>query len=179
MAFGKRRQKRQQTNPKLCVHGFRTKDLLKLLGDNFRNLSQIRYELRKLIARGFVKKKKCLLFYMVTELGYKVLWVKSVSNSCFAEPMISMTYKKTAKQLLSQPSVLESAYQEINDSLSLITKGACCPMQFRGISPYTPEHRDAGRTPFLQVLTAMAFSKTGGILYLATVPKELCLKTAA
>ncbi len=43
---------------------------------------------------------------------------------------------------------------------------ACCPMQFRGISPYTP----VGRTPFLQVLTAMAFLKTGRILYLATVP---------
>ncbi len=112
-------------NPKLCVHGFRTKDLLKLLGDNFRNLSQIRYELRKLIASGFVEKKKGLSFYRVTDLGYKVLWVKSVSNSCFAEPMISMTYKKTVTQVLSQPSILETAYRQINNSLSLITKELC------------------------------------------------------
>ncbi len=40
------------------------------------------------------------------------------------------------------------------------------PNQSRGISAYTP----VGRTPFLQVLTAMAFLKTGRIFYLATVP---------
>ena len=112
-------------NPKFSVHGFRTSDLLKLLGKNFRNLSQIRYELRKLIERGFVEKVKGQSFYMVTESGYKVLWVKCVSNSCFAEPMISATYKQTAEQLLSEPSKLETAYQQLNNNLSLIAKELC------------------------------------------------------
>ena len=55
--------------PKYHVHGFRTKELAILLPNHFRNPAQIRYEIRKLIVRGAINKKKGTSFYQVTGIG--------------------------------------------------------------------------------------------------------------
>jgi len=99
--------------------------LLKNLGENYRNLSQIRYELGKLKERGVIEKQQRQSFYRVTEAGYKILWAKNAWNSYFEAPMISTIYKKSARQILSQPSKLESAYRQLDDGLSLITQELC------------------------------------------------------
>ena len=112
-------------NPKYAVHGFRTRDLLKHLGANFRNLSQIRYELGKLKERGLVEKLQRQSFYRVTETGYKVLWAKNAWNLYFETPMISTIYNKPARQILSAPSKLESAYRQLDNGLSLIAQELC------------------------------------------------------
>jgi hypothetical protein len=112
-------------NPKYAVHGFRTRDLLKNLGENFRNLSQIRYELGKLKERGLVEKQQHQSFYRVTETRHKILWAKNAWNLYFETPMISAIYKKSAGQVLSQPSKLESAYRQLDDGLSLIAQELC------------------------------------------------------
>ncbi len=110
---------------KYYVHGFRTSQLLENLPEFFRNLTQIRYEIAKLRARGWVEKKKSQSFYRVTEIGYQVLWTKTAWNLHFERPMISMTYQDMAPQSVSAPSKLESAYRQLDDGLSLIAKELC------------------------------------------------------
>jgi hypothetical protein len=105
-----------------CVHGFRTSQLLENLPEFYSNLVQIRYEIAKLRARGWVEKKKGKSFYRVTEMGYQVLWMKTAWNLHFERPMISMTYQDMAPQSVSAPSELESAYRQLDEGLSLIAK---------------------------------------------------------
>jgi len=49
---------RELLKPKYCAFNFRTRLLLKNLSEFFQNLTQIRYELIKLRARGLIKKHK-------------------------------------------------------------------------------------------------------------------------
>ncbi|MBI5788130.1 MAG: hypothetical protein HZA78_04655 [Candidatus Schekmanbacteria bacterium] len=76
----------------------------------------------KLRERGLVEKNKGQSFYRVTEQGYKILWTKTAWNSYFEFPMISRAYKDDAAHFAAAPSKLESAYRQLNDALSLITK---------------------------------------------------------
>jgi len=112
-------------NPKYAVHGFRTRTLLKNLPDFYQKLSEIRYEIQKLTARGLIEKKKGQSFYRVTDLGYQILWAKTAWNLHFEAPIISATCKVTAQQSLSAPSNLESAYRQINDGLTLVAQELC------------------------------------------------------
>ena len=64
-------------NPKYAVHGFRTRTLLQNLPEFFQKLSEIRYEIQKLTARGLIEKKKGQSFYMVTEKGFQILWANT------------------------------------------------------------------------------------------------------
>ncbi len=107
---------------KYSFHGFRTKELLKNLPNSYRNSAEIRYELKKLRARNLVEKKKSQSFYRVTALGYKLLFLKYVSNSYFEKPMISMTCRSYDSKNVSQPSKLEKGYDMINEGLSVVTK---------------------------------------------------------
>ena len=54
---------------KYSFFGFKTSELKNALSNYFRNSSQIRYELKKLISRKIVKKAKGKSFYAVTKFG--------------------------------------------------------------------------------------------------------------
>ncbi len=88
----------------------------------FRNSAQIRYELQKLLARDLVNKKKNKSFYVVTERGWKHLWMTIASTTYFTNPLISMGLKKQANQIVSQPSEIEQAYALINQGLTRFTQ---------------------------------------------------------
>ena len=55
--------------PKYAVNGFKTAELQRTLSGFFRNSAQIRYEIKRLVARGAIKKQKDKSFYRVTESG--------------------------------------------------------------------------------------------------------------
>ncbi|WP_246294231.1 hypothetical protein [Desulfobacter latus] len=80
--------------PKYSLYGFKTADLTAVLPQYFRNSTQIRYELKKLIVRGIVEKKKSQSFYTVTGLGWKWLWTSITSKSYFENPIISKSFKE-------------------------------------------------------------------------------------
>ena len=75
-------------NPIYAVFGFRTSDLLSELSKFYQNSAQIRYELTKLKVRGLIEKVQGMNLYTVTELGFKLLWIKLSSNSYFYDPLI-------------------------------------------------------------------------------------------
>ncbi|WP_459875886.1 hypothetical protein [Desulfothermus naphthae] len=54
---------------KYSSFGFKSCELKNALSNYFRNSSQIRYELKKLISRKIVKKAKGISFYAVTKFG--------------------------------------------------------------------------------------------------------------
>jgi hypothetical protein len=112
-------------NPKHAVHGFRTRTLLQNLPQFFQKLSEIRYEIQKLTARGLIEKKKDQSFYMVTDSGFQILWAKTAWNLHFEAPIISATCEDSASQFPSAPSNLEAAYRQINDGLSLVAQELC------------------------------------------------------
>ncbi|MBD3250964.1 hypothetical protein GF380_00590 [Candidatus Uhrbacteria bacterium] len=113
---------RSLLNPKYASHGFRTGDLWGELGEFFENLGQIRYELQKLRVRGLVEKIQGKQRYRLTEAGFRILWAKWTSNSYFCDPVITKTYRKEARRMLSQPSKIEEAYALLDRGLSLITQ---------------------------------------------------------
>ena len=108
--------------PKYSVYGFKTATLQKALANHFGKSAQIRYELQKLLVRGIVNKKKSKSFYIVTEEGWKWIWVTISSVSYFVNPLTSMVYKKQLNQLAAQPSGVEEAYILINQGLSRFTQ---------------------------------------------------------
>ncbi len=110
---------------KYSAFGFRTKDLYCALNESYKNPAQIRYELAKYRARGWVEKMKGKSYYRVTELGYAMMWVKTASKMHFENPIISTLCKIGVKQSVSQPSRLEQGYDLVQSGLTLITKELC------------------------------------------------------
>ena len=108
--------------PKYSTFNFKTRELLPALQGYFRNPAQIRYEMKKLIARNVIKKVKSKSFYIVTSKGWKWMWVAISSISYFENPMISRIYKKELLQPCAQPSKIEDAYALINRGLTLFTQ---------------------------------------------------------
>ena len=102
--------------------GFKTSDLAKSMKEHFQNPGQIRYELKKLIVRGVVKKKKNKSFYEVTGFGWKYLFLSISSKRYFENPMISKSLKNDIQKSCVQPSKFEEAYRNINDGLNTITQ---------------------------------------------------------
>ena len=108
--------------PKNYAYGFRTADLFNNLQEHFRNPAQIRYEMAKLRVRGIISKVKNQSFYVVTETGWKWLWLTICSECHFKNPMISRAMKSQALKIAEQPSQIESAYNLLHKGLSLITQ---------------------------------------------------------
>ena len=108
--------------PKYHAYGFRTVDLLNNLPQYFRNPAQIRYEMNKLRVRGIVEKKKDKSFYMVTDMGWKWLWLSICSEGHFKKPMISRCTKNHPSHNAEQPAKIEAAYSLLDQGLSLITQ---------------------------------------------------------
>ena len=112
---------RSLLNPKHAMPGVRTVDLLEELGEFYENSAQIRYEIRKLRVRGLMEKTQGKQYYRLTETGFRILWAKWTSNSYFCDPVITRTYRKEARKILSQPSKMEEAYALLDRGLTLIT----------------------------------------------------------
>ena len=108
--------------PKYSTFNFKTRELLPALQGYFQNPAQIRYEMKKLIARNVIKKVKSKSFYIVTSKGWKWMWVAISSISYFENPMISKIYKKELLQPCAQPSKIEDAYALINRGLTQFTQ---------------------------------------------------------
>ncbi len=114
--FRKIRQKalaKELLKPKYQAYGFRTADLLKNLPDHFRNPAQIRYEMNKMKARDVVLKPNNKLFYMVTETGWKCLWLEICSANHLKNPMILRIIKNHILKIAEHPSQIEKAYELI------------------------------------------------------------------
>lgn len=108
--------------PKYSVYGFKTATLRTALANYFGNSGQIRYELKKLLVRGIVAKKKSKSFYIVTEAGWKWIWVAITSVNYLVNPLTSMAYKKQLHQLAAQPSEVEEAYTLFDQGLNRFTQ---------------------------------------------------------
>lgn len=74
----------------------------------------------KLKVRGLAEKVQGKNLYIVTEPGFKIIWLKLSSNSYFSDPLITMTYRKNGKPLSSLPYKLDEAYALINNGLDPI-----------------------------------------------------------
>jgi len=114
--------------PKYSVHGFKTADLKHALNHFFSNPAQIRYEMRKLLVRGAIKKQKNQSFYRVTDLGWKWLWASITSKRYFRNPVISATFKTGNQNISTQPYILEQGLNLINQGLNQITQGLAVNM---------------------------------------------------
>ena len=114
--------------PKYSVHGFKTADLKRALNHFFSNPAQIRYEMRKLLVRGAIKKQKNQSFYRVTDLGWKWLWASITSKRYFRNPVISATFKTGNQNISTQPYILEQGLNLINQGLNQITHGLAVNM---------------------------------------------------
>ena len=114
--------------PKYSVNGFKTAELQRTLSGPFENFAQIRYEMKKLMARGAIKKQKGKSFYRVTESRWKWLWVSITSKRYFRNPVISAIFKTEDSNTSTQPYILEEGLGLINQGLSQITQGLAVNM---------------------------------------------------
>ena len=114
--------------PKYAVNGFKTAELQRTLSGLFGNSAQIRYEIKKLVARGAIKKQKGKSFYRVTESGWKWLWASITSKLYFRNPVISATFKTDPSRTPTQPHILKEGLGLINQGLSQITQGLAVNM---------------------------------------------------
>jgi len=108
--------------PKYVAHGFTTRQLSGLLDSYFSNPAQIRYELRKLIARNVVKKKKGKSVYMVTSYGYRWIWASISGFSFFKNPIKQGKNRSLKKSGLTERTEMEEAYCLLEEGLNKLTK---------------------------------------------------------
>jgi hypothetical protein len=106
-------------NSKFLSMGFRNRDLRKKLGNEWKT-AKIAYELRKLRERGAVKKLKNTQYYQLTKEGYTWLYYSIFNYSYFVNPLLSASCKMNLKKASLNPSNIEKAYRQINESLNLI-----------------------------------------------------------
>lgn len=99
--------------------GFRNKDLRKKLGKEWKT-AKVAYELRKLRERGAVKKIQNSQYYQLTQEGYTWIYFTIFNYSYFINPLLSVSCKKGIKKVATNPSKVEQAYINIDESLSLI-----------------------------------------------------------
>jgi hypothetical protein len=84
--------------PKYLINGFKTVDLKNVLKEHFRNTAQVRYELKKLIVRDVIIKKKNKSYYELSNTGWDWLWVTISSKRYFENPIISKSFRKSIKR---------------------------------------------------------------------------------
>ncbi|MCK5677774.1 MAG: hypothetical protein KAH72_04800 [Flavobacteriaceae bacterium] len=99
--------------------GFRSKDLKNILGENWKT-AKIAYELRKLRARGAVKKIQSSHYYQLTKEGFTWIFYSFFNSKHIIKPLLSASYLNEGFSNLHQASIIEEAYSNINSSLSLI-----------------------------------------------------------
>ena len=78
--------------------------------------------MNKLRVPGIVEKEKDISFYMVTDMGWKWLWLLICSEGHFKKPMISRCTKNHPSRNAEQTSKIEDAYSLLDQGLSLITQ---------------------------------------------------------
>lgn len=99
--------------------GFRNRDLRVKLGKSWKT-AKVAYEMRKLRARGAIKKKQNTHYYQLTEEGLIWIFYSIFSHYHFVTPLMSKSFKKALKQDVNNPSKIEEAYSRINESVSVI-----------------------------------------------------------
>lgn len=99
--------------------GFRNRDIRVKLGKSWKT-AKIAYEMRKLRARGAIKKKQNTHYYQLTEEGLVWIFYSIFSHYHFVTPLLSKSLRKALKQNAINPSKIEEAYSRINESVSLI-----------------------------------------------------------
>ena len=99
---------------------FRSKSIKPYLSGHYSNTAKIGYELRKLRERGIVKKKKSSNYYIVTEFGYKWLWMMISEKQHFSTPLLSVFCKIGKSSNTEQWTSIPAETKKINESLSLI-----------------------------------------------------------
>jgi hypothetical protein len=99
--------------------GFKNRDIRVKLGKSWKT-AKVAYEMRKLRARGAIKKKQNSHYYQLT--GEGLIWIfYSIFSHChFVTPLMSKSLKKVLKQGVVNPSKIEEAYSMINESVSVI-----------------------------------------------------------
>lgn len=108
--------------PKYSVFRFKTSELKASMPEHFSNSAKVRYELKKLEARGVIKKELSKSFYRVTPFGWKWLWITITSEKFFKYPMISRSLKNDLQGTSTCPTNLEKAYENIRSGLESITR---------------------------------------------------------
>jgi len=106
---------------KYVALGFKTKDLKKILGKNWKT-AKIAYELRKLRERNAVKKLQNTHYYRLTTEGYQWIFLMIFQNQHFTKPLLSDIYKKAISKSPSNPDKIEQAYHDIKNALPVILK---------------------------------------------------------
>ena len=99
---------------------FRSKNIKPYLSEHYSNTAKIGYELRKLRERGIVKKKKSSNYYIVTEFGYKWLWIMISEKQHFSTPLLSVFCNTSKKHSEKQWTSIPSETKSIDRSLSKI-----------------------------------------------------------
>jgi hypothetical protein len=108
--------------PKYHAYGFRTVDQVNNLPQYFRNPAQIWYEMNKLRVPGVVEKQKNKPFYMITQIGWKWLWLSICAELHFNNPMIPGIIKNQPARTPEQLSQIEAAYSLLNKGLKLLNQ---------------------------------------------------------
>ena len=99
--------------------GFRSKDLKQILGKNWKT-AKIAYELRKLRARGAVKKLQSSHYYQLTKEGFIWIFYSFFNSKHIIKPLLSASCVNSNNSNSDQVSIIETAYSNINHQLSLI-----------------------------------------------------------
>jgi hypothetical protein len=102
-----------------AIH-FRSKDLKPYLSDHYSNTTKIGYELKKLRVRGLVDKKQGANYYLVTEFGYKWLWMMISEKQHFSSSLLSVFCKKEDGHTSEQWESIPTETKRINRSLTQI-----------------------------------------------------------
>ena len=99
---------------------FRSKDIKRYLSEHYSNTTKIGYELRKLRARNIIEKRKSSNYYIVTEFGYKWLWMMISEKQHFLTPLLSVFCNMSKKHSKEQWTSIPSETKSIDRSLSQI-----------------------------------------------------------
>ena len=99
--------------------GFRNKDLKQILGKKWKT-AKIAYELRKLRARGAVKKVQSSHYYQLTKEGFIWIFYSLFNLNHKLKPLLSESYNNADFSGSDQHSIIEAAYTDINKAVSLI-----------------------------------------------------------
>ncbi len=101
------------------IPGFKSKHLRSKMQENPKT-SKIAYELRKLRARGAIKKLKNTHYYQVTEEGFVWLYYSLFNYSRFVNPLLSKRSKASISKSSDNPSKIEEAYSMIDNAVGLV-----------------------------------------------------------
>lgn len=106
--------------PRFVCAPFRLKELKHYLSTYFSKSNQIRYEIEKLQVRGLIEKIQSSNFYRVTLDGFSQIWSLIMTNTHFANPMLSRSYKNEFKKFTGSTLKFEQGFIDIRQGLKAL-----------------------------------------------------------